>query len=134
MYRYTLPIISGWLALSSLASCSYLWTFQVDVTVADDVALTEGAAVRLVYGGEGLTLDEISHDGTFLMLETDRRDYEMEGSVCCAPVEVLMLYAYVDLDDNQTWDDGEPWGADPNNPVTIDDNDYVGSILLENDT
>ena len=63
----------------------------------------------------------------------DTRDYQDEGQVCCGPTETVSLYAFLELNDNGSWDGGEPWGADPNNPVTIEDDSYVSTIVVEND-
>ena len=118
------------LTLSTLttAACSYVWEYAFEVSVAEDVELPEGAQIVMAESSEDdiTTAYGEAHD-----VVMDRRDYTGEGSTCCSPSETVYLFAYVDLDGNDQWDEGEPWGEDPNNPIVIEDDDYVSEILIE---
>jgi hypothetical protein len=113
------------------AACSYAFEYSFDVTIADDVELTADAQLMMVEGNDdGL---EGAFPSDQADLEPDTRDYRGSGSTCCSPSETVYLYAFIDLDGNEEWDAGEPWGEDPNNPVVIEDDGYVGEILVELD-
>ena len=116
----------------SLAACSYLWTYKYEVSVAADVSLDAGATLVMAQAPGDAGIDTIE-DPKEATTSADTRDYQDEGQVCCGPTETVSLYAFLDLNDNGSWDGGEPWGADPNNPVTIEDDSYVSTIVVEND-
>ena len=118
-------------ALSTTA-CSSVFRYALGVTVADNVELVGGSRVVMTKG-------ELPDDPSLLEpledsadIRTGEREYAGEGGVCCSTSgERVNLFAFIDLNANEVWDEGEPWGADPNNPVHIDDDDYHSSIVVE---
>ena len=113
------------------AACSYVFAYNYEVTIADEVELTADAKLLMVEGNEDGLEGAFPSDQADLDPQT--RDYRGTGSTCCSPSETVYLYAFIDLDGDEEWDAGEPWGEDPTNPVVIEDDGYVGEILVEPD-
>ncbi|MEM6995747.1 MAG: hypothetical protein AAF721_34880 [Myxococcota bacterium] len=126
--RFALPLFA------LIGGCSEQYTFTYDVTIADEVEFAEGATLRM---SEGTSADDPAGiegiEDIEASLASDERSVRDEGFACCMFSNEVNLFAYIDLDDSGSWDEGEPWGADPNNPVTIDDDGYVSAITVAPD-
>lgn len=123
------------LLLAPLCGCSAQYTFAYDITIADEVEVVQGATLRMSQGSSPTDLDQLKpHDDLEETLTDAQRSVQADGSVCCAPNNRVNLFAYIDLDDSGSWDAGEPWGADPGNPIAIDDDGYVSEITVAPDT
>ncbi len=119
----------------SVLACSYSYVFEYDVTIAPSVDTSGelgGARVLMVAGSGESSIEETAVDGD-VAFDPATSSYSGEGRTCCSPGESMSLYAFIDLNGNELWDAGEPWGEDPNNPVDIDDDGYVAKIVIEAD-
>lgn len=125
------------LALAIVIACSSSYDFTIRATLAPDLVVPDGAEV--VMGGSSLdesdgSIFDVRGRGGPARTMDGVRSFERESSVCCsAGGDTLNIYAYIDLDGSLTWDPGEPWGADPNNPVRIDESGYVSEIEIVED-
>ncbi len=101
--RLVLPLIVV------LGGCSELYEFTYDVTIADDVEVEAGMTVRMAMGtsptdpGQLDDLDETEED-----LGQGERKVQAIGTACCQFLNEVNLFAYIDLDDSGSWDEGEP--------------------------
>lgn len=64
-------------------------------------------------------------------LGSDTPSYRSEGITCCAPTVSRSFYAFVDLDGDEAWDDDEPWGENPNNPVELSADGYASVVVID---
>lgn len=115
-----------------LAACSYSWTYEVQVQVADEVTLSADVPVIMLATEGAGEIDEATEVASEVTVD-GQRSYSGSGTTCCAPTADVSLFAFLDLDGSGRWETGEPWGADPNNPITIENDDYVGTIVIAND-
>ena len=113
----------------SLGGCSYLWTYSYRVTIDSALSAPEGTSVVMVQASDVKPLGDAQFQAK-APLAAGERSVVGEGKTCCSPVEVVYLFAFLDLDGDDVWDQDEPWGADANNPVTIDKDGYVSSIAI----
>jgi|SRR5690606_18348463 len=128
------------LATTTLA-CSYLWHVTLDITIAEDVEIPEGAQLVIIQDGQAPTPDGrepadapwgvVATETIELDQAEDARTHRYEGSTCCSPVETNYSWAFLDLDRDGEYDEGEPYGADPNNPVEVDD-EYEVAFVVRN--
>jgi hypothetical protein len=127
------PAFRGILAgLLSLASCSYSWSYDYRVTIAEDVVVDGTAKVIMVSSEGSDDIVDARADAEEDFDDPDR-EYAGGGATCCSPSATMHFFAYLDLDADETWDEDEPWGADPNNPVEIAEDGYVAEIVIESD-
>ena len=118
-------------------ACSESYEYTVRATLAAGLVVPDGAEV--VLGGSSLdngdgSIFAVRGRGAPIRTGEGVTMFEDTSSVCCtAGGDTINIYAYVDLDGSLTWDPGEPWGADPNNPVTIENDDYVSTIVVAAD-
>lgn len=123
-------LLCSTLALTVLGACSRIYPYDVDVTIAQDVEAPGDTELMLASGPEPELADAYI-DGS-VPLSQAGRSYRYEAESLNATK--VYLFAFVDLDGSETWDPGEPWGEDPNNPVYLDsDNRYTGKIVVEPD-
>ena len=122
--------------LLAFLACSVSYSYTVRATLAPSVSVPEGTGVILgaasTTDGDG-SIFEV--EGPAVIAGEGDTVFEREDAVCCSTGgDTVNFYAYVDVDGNGRWDEGEPWGADPNNPVLIDDDGYVSEIVIDQDT
>ena len=118
------------LALTAAAACSYAYPYEVDVTVADDVEAPEDANLLLV-SGSSPELEDAYVDWSISFGEAGR---EYRYGTASLNASEVYLFAFIDLDGNDAWDPGAPWGEHPHNPVQLDlEATYIADILIEPD-
>lgn len=121
-------------ATALLASaCSYYgWTFAYDVTLDETLDVSDDVTVVMASNEFGSDIETANVDGTEQRTSAEQR-ITGQGMTCCSPSTTISLFAFADLNDNDTWDEGEPWGEDPNNPVDIERDGYVATIVIDNE-
>lgn len=116
---------------SLVPGCSYETAYEYDVFVAPEVAVPSGATVHMV----AVESPEDRFDASFIddemVVVPEARMVAGEGVACCLRSEVRSFYAFVDLNGDGDWDEDEPWGEDPDNPVTLKQDGYVATIVIE---
>ncbi|MCA9708474.1 MAG: hypothetical protein KDK70_21670 [Myxococcales bacterium] len=120
----------GLLALLVLGSCSASYRVRFEVTLAPGLDVPEGASVvamALEYDGPLSS----AVGGKSTKASADRRVYTLEEGVCCAPDPKVRLHAFLDLDGDGQWSEGEPHGADPRNPIVLRDPKEVFASSIE---
>ena len=118
-----------------VTACSASYMYEFAVTISEEVILEDDPPLRFVESHDPFLEDAPkTYAGEHDYEKTAARTYEGESAACCNPNgETVYLFAYIDLNRNDSWDPGEPWGEDPNNPVEIDDDGYRSEILVEPD-
>ncbi|MCH9683961.1 MAG: hypothetical protein K0V04_21185 [Deltaproteobacteria bacterium] len=137
--RSFLAGIGAAVLITATHGCSYLWTVTLDIEIADDVDVPELARLIVVQTDQASNPDQRDPadapwgvDATEIIeLGADQRTHRFEGATCCSPVESNSSWAFLDLDRNGTYDEGEPYAADPNNPVEISA-DYAVTLVIQN--
>lgn len=135
MHHRSLPFLSGLLAC--LACSPGPIEVDLEATIADEVEVLEGAELVFVSSDS----DNISYasewiDGNSREVVTLSEDERTgQGDTFAELGEARNFFAFLDLDGSESWDPGEPWGADPNNPVTFREGDdyYESMIVVETD-
>ncbi|MEM6291035.1 MAG: hypothetical protein AAGA54_07210 [Myxococcota bacterium] len=118
------------LALTTAAACSYAYPYEVDVTIATDVEAPEDANLLLV-SGPGPDIEDAYVDVSIPFGEAGR---EYRHGAASLNASEVYLFAFIDLDGNEAWDPGEPWGEHPENPANLDlEATYIADILIEPD-
>jgi hypothetical protein len=140
LYRVFLGAALASLFVVMVQACSYLWAVKLDIEIAEGVEIPANGRLVIVQGYYPPRSDAPAepadapwgHSATkTLTLVSDRRSYAYEGATCCSPVETTYSYVYIDLDLDGTYDAGEPYGADPGNPVKVEA-DYSAKITVRN--
>ncbi len=115
--------------LALVPACSYCFSTTYRVTVAEDVDVPPDTAIVMGHA----EVDDVA--AALAVVESTRlRDdgrLEAEGPPDAHDETPMYLFAFVDLDGDGAWTEGEPWGADPNNPVTHDCSQYYAYIDIE---
>ncbi len=125
--------------VTAVVACSYSWEVILDIEIAADVVLPTDARLVIVQGPDAADVaGRAPADAPWgvaatdtVTLAADQRTHRFEGSTCCAPTETNFAWAFVDLDNDGTYDAGEPYGADPGNPVEVSA-DYTVKLVVQN--
>ncbi len=139
MLRSLLAIAGAAVMITVTQACSYAWAVTIDVEIADDVDVPESAQLVVIQTDQAPPEDERMPDDApwgaeasdTTTLGAEQRTYTYEGGTCCSPVETNYSWAYLDLDGNGEYDPGEPYAADPDNPVEVDA-DYAVTLVIRN--
>ena len=136
--RSLLSATAAALFIIATHGCSYAYTVILDVEIAPDVEIPEGVALIVIQTDEppeeGRTPDDAPWGVALsesVVLDADQRAHTYEGGTCCSPAETNYSWAYLDLDNDGVYDEGEPYGADPDNPVEVEA-DYQVTLVVRN--
>ena len=117
-------------AVTVLGACSSIYPYEFDVAISEDVEAPGDAELLLASSFEP-ELAEANIDASVPLSEAGQ-SYRQEGESLNA--SKLYFFAFVDLDGSGSWEPGEPWGEDPNNPVSLKtDRSYTAEIVVEPD-
>ena len=114
-----------------LPGCSYSYKVQFSVTIAPEVEIPEGTSVGLVLVVSETRPELVTLSARSLISGPKDQPWTGEEHVCCAPDPVVWNFAFLDLNDDGSWDEGEPIGEDPKNPVTLKDDEHSAAIRIE---
>ncbi|WP_157595114.1 hypothetical protein [Plesiocystis pacifica] len=141
--RRTPRVLAGLLAATVLVACTLSYTVEYQVSVAEDVDLSGEPTLVLAMLDEDESGSQAERSDTerltdaysidTLASSADVRDYVRRTEALGSASTEFFLYAFLDLDGDGAWQPGEPWGVDPNNPVTIVEDGYESAITIEND-
>ncbi len=122
--------------LPLLASCSANYDLSLDLAIASGIDLSAGTLQIVVSYEAPVPPSGASDDKPWglaprasLELEDGTREYHLDTEVCCEISPTRWIFAFVDQNDNGSYDAGEPVGADLRNPVNIE-SDYSATITI----
>lgn len=131
----TAPILLSLVAMLT-AACSSSYLVEMTLTIDDSVAIAEGDVLMMVATESApIKPDESSADapwgqlGDPIFLVEGERLIQDKTSVCCAPEPTVYVYAFIDQNNSGAFEAGEPYAADPRNPIKLDD-DYRTELTL----
>lgn len=117
--------------LAGLVACPAEYqTITIYATVDDAVELPVDAAINIgAANRDDISKMVILEQAT--VTDPDTRRYRAYGAACIDQRSCkVWTFAYIDLDGDEMWTTGEPWGADPANPKALHDSGYVAEIEI----
>jgi hypothetical protein len=104
--------------------------YGYDVVIAEGVLYEPDATVVMIASPGSGDIADGDADATSRVGNTEN-SFSGSGTAPCDDTCSMSFFAFLDTDHDGRWDTDEAWGEDPDNPVELQDDGYVATIVIE---